>query len=340
MGGSRARIAWGLSALACVGVTRTSSAQEATRLGAEPIRVDYASPPGCPSEEDFLAGVLARTARARRAPDRGPASTFVVTLEGTHGESTGHLVLRRAGVAETERDVTGDTCEEVASALALIAALAIDPNASTSPVPTPPPVVPTTDASRETMKTPAPREAPAAPKPEAEWQFGASVGASVTAGVAPEALVGVPIAVHAVAPASAPIGPTFHLAFERTSSGAVDVQGGAATFTWTVAVVEGCPHRWRWGAVGVEPCLRFEGGALRGQGSRINPAREDTRGWFALGAIGRAEWTFAGPLFLEIETGLRAPFVRTTYYFEPDTTIYRAPAIGALAGLGVGARLL
>jgi hypothetical protein len=276
---------------------------------AEPIRVEYSAPSTCPGEDEFLTEVRARTARG------DGRVTFVVTVT----ETTGHLVVRTVD-GETERDVDGDTCAEVVAALSLIAALTIDPSAA--PTPAPPPSV----VTREAL--------PLIVIERPRWRWGASVDAGISAGLAPNAIVGVPVSLHAIAPQAFSV----HLGFERAASGSIDVTGGAATFTWTVATLEGCPHRWTWRGVSAEPCLRVEGGALQSRGERIVPAREDTHGWFALGAVGRAEWLFAGPAFVELDAGLRAPFTRTTYFFEPNTTIYRAAAVSGLAVAGVGVR--
>jgi hypothetical protein len=32
--------------------------------------------------------------------------------------------------------------------------------------------------------------------------------------------------------------------------------------------------------------------------------------------------------------------VRTTYFFQPDTTVYRSPTVGAVVGAGLGVRFL
>src|SRR6185436_14410986 len=62
------------------------------------------------------------------------------------GETTEHLALRGADGTDTERKVSGDTCSEVVSALALIAAIAVDPepaaNPKPAPAPQPPPIAP------------------------------------------------------------------------------------------------------------------------------------------------------------------------------------------------------
>jgi hypothetical protein len=60
----------------------------------------------------------------------------------------------------------------------------------------------------------------------------------------------------------------------------------------------------------------------------------------ALGATGRARWLFLGPVFLELDAGLRFPLTRTRYFFEPDTTVDEPPTVGWTAGAGLGVRFL
>jgi hypothetical protein len=167
-----------------------------------------------------------------------------------------------------------------------------------------------------------------------------TVDAAFTTGVVPHTLFGVPVAVELGTRMGPRLRPSLRLGFERASSGAVDVGGPTAEFTWTVGFLEACPHRWTFGLLDVTPCLRVEGGALEGVGAKITSAHDDTRPWFSIGAVGRAEWALVSGLFLDFEGGFRAPLSRTTYFFEPDTTIYRAPAVGALAAAGLGLRFL
>src|SRR5262249_30238008 len=121
------------------------------------IRIEYDGPPTCPSADAFFAEVAARTRRARRATDGAPARTFIVAVRNGEGGSTGHLAIRALGGSTSEGEAAGDTGEGVGSAVALSAAPAVDPSASTraieptpapseSPPPPPPPAPPATAA--------------------------------------------------------------------------------------------------------------------------------------------------------------------------------------------------
>src|SRR5262249_31537182 len=101
-----------LAALAFAGAARAEA-------GDVPVRVVYGAPTGCPSEDAFFAEVAARTPRARRAAEEAPARTFEVSLMKGSEASFGRVTIRDADGTASERDVTGDTCGEVVSALAL-----------------------------------------------------------------------------------------------------------------------------------------------------------------------------------------------------------------------------
>jgi hypothetical protein len=327
-----------------------------TRARAEPlevgIHVEYAAPAGCPSADAFFQAIRARApgARERAAPAPGP--TFVVSIDSAGPETSGHLSFRAEDGSERERSVTGDTCEEVVSALALIAALAIDPDAAARPPaaiggpPAPPPACP----PPATVIVPAPAAprgprlaAPAAPAsagafPRRSFELALGVDASLAFGVGPRPLFGTPVWLALAALASGRLRPVARIGFERASSGVSDASGPTATFTWTVGFAEICPHRWTLGSVSFEPCGLFEGGVVDAAGVNVVPARRTAAARFALGVLGRAEWSIMGPVFLDFEGGARAPLERTAYFFEPDALFYESPAVAGFGGVGVGAR--
>lgn len=123
----------------------------------EPVRLEYASPVACPDRAAFEARVLARTARALFVASDPDARTFEVTLEsGAH--PSGRLTVRRGGVVEGTRDVHADTCTDVADALALVVALAIDPSLLAGPVAS----APSSATTSPSTSSPAPSAAPSA----------------------------------------------------------------------------------------------------------------------------------------------------------------------------------
>ena len=62
-----------------------------------------------------------------------PGRTFEINVDAVGGRSRGRLRILAAGGEATAREVSAGSCDEVASALALVTALAIDPDAPLSP---------------------------------------------------------------------------------------------------------------------------------------------------------------------------------------------------------------
>jgi hypothetical protein len=326
-------MASGMVLVAGLGVPRIAASQPSE----EPVRVEYQGPPVCPSESAFFDAVLARTPRARRAPDSAPARTFVVDLKSSNDESTGRLLIRAVDGTSTEREVTGDTCDEVVSALALITALAVDPSAVTRPMALAKPAAPSEAPVRASAGETA---APVAPSDDRRWHLAMNIDASAATGAAPRALIGPSAVVQIILPKSLGLAPSIHLGFELASTGDVDQNGPTASFSSTLGRLELCPNWWTWGSMNLEPCALLEAGALSGSGSNVVPSRSNTHAWIAAGAVGRAEWFFYRAIFLDLEGGLRVPFYRTSFFFEPNTPIYETSPVGGLVGVGLGARFL
>jgi hypothetical protein len=159
-------------------------------------------------------------------------------------------------------------------------------------------------------------------------------------GGAPAPLFGASFAVAATRPREGWFVPTIRLGIGAASTGTVAVPGGAATFSSVAGAVEGCPGGWTLGRWHLEPCLRLEAGVVAAQGERVVQPRTDTHPWVAAGAVGRAEWRFFAGFFADFAAGVSVPVVRTTFFFEPDVTIYRTAPVGGMFSAGLGLRFL
>ena len=142
---------------------RPARAQDAP----EPIHLDYQASPGCPDEAAFLNRVRSRTGRARFVGPAARARRFSVTIDAGASGATGRVVVVETDGVEHTRHLDAGTCEDVADALGLIVALAIDPRASSAPSPPPPepaaagePHPPGDSALPSPSATPAPAPSP------------------------------------------------------------------------------------------------------------------------------------------------------------------------------------
>ncbi|XYH94246.1 hypothetical protein ACMHYB_41390 [Sorangium sp. So ce1128] len=95
--------------------------------GVEPIRVRLEAHAGCPSEMSFVEQVRARTPKVRTAARGERARTFTIAVVRDGALSRGRLTIEERDGSSSSRAVSGRTCDEVVSAMALVTALAIDP---------------------------------------------------------------------------------------------------------------------------------------------------------------------------------------------------------------------
>jgi hypothetical protein len=163
----------------------------------EPVRLFYQAANGCPDESSFVARIRARSPRARVAWPGEAAREFTITLDDAP-RASGSVTVKAVDRTEGGRRVEARTCAEVADALALVIALAIDPHASTGsepprmpPQPVSPPPSPTADTFAA-LANPAPPTASDARTVNGGARGELAVGADLTVaeGVAPRALVG------------------------------------------------------------------------------------------------------------------------------------------------------
>jgi len=157
--GSRGRVNVAILALVAWPLLLESSAaiaEEAT----EPIRLTYQASDGCPDEDGFVARVLARTGRVRPAWRGEAARSFLVTARAGPPAS-GQVTIRQEDGRESSRVLQGETCTDVVDAMALVAALAVDPRARVSPM-TAGAAVPAPSAASSAASAPGPTPAPTA----------------------------------------------------------------------------------------------------------------------------------------------------------------------------------
>ena len=98
----------------------------------EPIRLEYHAGAGCPNEAAFRTSVRGRTDRARFVESRDASRTFVVQVD-SGARAWGRVTVTDEERHQLTRSVQADTCGEVADALGLVVALAIDPHATIAP---------------------------------------------------------------------------------------------------------------------------------------------------------------------------------------------------------------
>jgi hypothetical protein len=342
-------------------ITLFRTTGHAEPVASEAVRVETRGELACGTAERFLQTVFARTPRAREARDAEPGRTFHVAIRRNadglfHGELVVSETARPSGESG-RRVISGEACSEVFDALALFAALSVDPEASTAELPD--------EAVKPAAAPVAPSEpshappAPSAPLPvrsstpagpdargprsaSTAWRLrgGAHVGA-MSAGLSSELLLVMPFveggfgrdAKRAVA-----FSPAARLWFSAPGGSTRATVQGPASLHWTTARLDACPLEINLlPTLASRPCLTLAGGTLRASGVTIAYPTRRRLPWASLGVVTRLEWRFLGFIALEGALGVDLPPWRNAFHFDPATPIYRVPVAlwHASAGLGV-----
>jgi hypothetical protein len=336
-----------------------ASAQGSASNASEPLRVDYRREGACPDGDAFFGAVRARTEKARPATSGEAARTLKVTVAEEARGSRGTLAIVAAdGASSTSvREVRAATCDDVVSALALVAALAIDPEARTTPValaPAPAPSAssaPPSDAGAPDAAPPSsastapsassPPSAPAPPSPPPTprstppesppgkpislgFEVGLGAEGSTVLATRPafSVLVGLDLARDSL------FSPAFTLRASRSLAGTAATSAGSASFVFSSVALEPCPLRVRLTeGVALLPCARIAVGYVDAAGSGITTPANATRLWGDVGAHARLNLAIGRFLSLDLHGGARVPLSRDRYYVEPDATVYEIPAV-------------
>ena len=331
----------------------------------EPLTVDYVAPEGCPAAASFFTDISSRTRRARAARLGERARVIHVRIVRRGDGHLGTLAIEDTSGTGTAREVAGGACSEVASALALVAALAVDPRASTAPHPpaetretgappgttatgpTEPPATaasgPATPPAATVQREPAPDRAskpPTPPRPDgAPRRTSFAVGAAAEIAMVADAVVSLRIFGDMDFQREGDIlAPSFRIALARSLDRDKRAAIGGATLRWTQGALDGCPLRLAIGSrFALRPCLATTAGILEAAPD-IGAARSRTRPWVTLGAHARAVWAPVDRLAIEAEAGVIAPLYRESFFFEPNVPVYEAPAVAFAGRFGASLR--
>jgi hypothetical protein len=348
----RARsLRFALQSLAAVAVVFLASASRAQTSPS--VELDFTSEPPCPDRVAFMRWVEARVGRSIQW--QGGNFAFDVDVLRKGDEFHGHL-RSRSGQYVTERDLSGKNCADVVAGLALVAALALDPNASTAPQPVPiepqpAPQAPPKPPPQAQPKPPAPPTAPPVPPPmvpppapesEVPATYALSILGTlgVDSGPAPVSLIALGPKVVAELFSPSPWQPSFGLGFAYARTGFLGPEDASADFRWLVVRLSGCP-------LGAEI---VKGGRLRGCGLAdigsmsaegrdgvIDVTETTNQLWVATGLGPTFSYHPVSPLYVELGAGALLSWNRPTYQFEqPTSEIHEVPVLAFSAHIGLG----
>ncbi len=364
----------------CLGVLMAASLGLASRTArAEDTVVAHLevhSPPSCEDAEQFFAEIHARTHRVRLpTPGETPDVSLLVWLERREQGFVGELLVTPSDGPASRRRLSSETCAALASSLALVAALSIDPSASTenmppvhggargmaapapseeppSPPPPPPPappmpqpvVAPPPPPPAE-PPPPPPLESPPPPAPLSRWRVAAGLHAGTLGLAAPGIVADGDLFADLSLDSPRVLSPSFRLSVHTTLDTTVSAGqgGGGGSFAWAYGRAEACPVQIVFTASLVaRPCVAIDVGALSAGGRGEAQTSSPVRPWTAGDGLARLDWTprlrDGWELVLEIQGGVAFPMVRETFKLWPATYVYEPPLAAGVSGLGVGVR--
>jgi len=304
---------------------------------ASPIATQYDAPEECPAEPEFLEDLMSRVDAIRR-PDSGDSPWRIhVTLRASEDEFTGEITVEAGDGTATTRRVDGPHCNEVVSALALIAAVTIEATvearaaerASMVPI-APSPTRPEVDR---------PARSPAADQRRAinrDWTTGArflSMGA-----VAPAMLQGGAMYVGYEPPRSG-FDTRLRLSMAWFPSRRFEVDGSPAEVGWSGLRLEGCPVRLGLSDAAIlAPCVTAGLGQLRAKGD-FEAGRVSASTWVDVGVGGELELPVYGNLTVGLQAAAIAPLTRDKLVFDgPSAVVHEPPRVGVFLAAGIAMR--
>jgi hypothetical protein len=286
-----------------------------------PYHIEYDAAPDCSSRAVFVQELLTRTPLVREAQPDEEGATFVVKLVDNGGTVAGELTFRESLGGETRRAVSGSTCDEVVPALALIAAVLVDPEALSRKAPEPERIV----------EPERPREKPS------RLRFGGAAGVSLASAVSPNLGIGGFVEFAAEHESDGRRSFAFGVALHRTWSETYSTPDGDADFTWTAARGWFCPislpNR---GVFAFSPCAAIEAGQLHAEGSRTLDEDEASVFWLAAAPLLRLELRPVRVLSIFADGLAVFPLLREySFRFDPETEVFSTPTVGWAAQAGV-----
>jgi hypothetical protein len=324
----------------------------------ESVSLDFRASAGCPNREQFISRVRARTERVRFV-DAGSANASGLHVQADYEGDRAVGRLRLGDGREAERLVTGKTCPDVISALALIAAVAIDPTAISDPSESVAAIAPSASIPEpesqargvEAQAPPSPETPAAGPASHAPlpWFGGAGARGEISRGFGPRTITLAGASVFGEV--GLDLGGSWRSAarlaalLEQSPTVVPDQMpdSAAATFTLLAGRLSICPVEFSpRPSFRVRPCAELELGQLTGKGrpvanGAVTSLHSGTMTRVAVGQTLQGRIRLASRVWLELEMALREPLLRQNFVFhDPDVTVTSAPVVELGGALGLG----
>jgi hypothetical protein len=304
---------------------------------AVPIRVNYDAPASCPNQDAFYDSVRARTDRVRKAQGNEPRVD--VNVRVTRGERGFHGEMRQVvNQSETSaRSVDGETCKEVAEALAFTVALSFDPEAH---APSPPDATPPKPPPAPPASSPPTVQQPPATPPAAGAHLELEVGLSVLGTVVETAgfATGGALSAMLLRRANASTSSGVQLSLMYAGTGLLTAPDDHSTRFGALAL-DACPFRYHRGAWEFAPCALATLGFLGLTGRGVSDPETVEHGWWSAGIDVQMSVLLGRGVVFESALAATVPLVRHRYYTNsPEQVVTETPVVSPLLRLGLGYR--
>ncbi|MBX3202223.1 MAG: hypothetical protein KF894_29100 [Labilithrix sp.] len=345
--GAWERLVFGVVCAASVLGWTARDARAAEDAGAARFHLAYEAPTGCPERKDFLAAIHARTTRPELAAPGESAPELTVSIEAAGDRTVGRLDVLEPGGEPQRRTVASRTCAEVAKALALVAALLLDPDAhagsdAIAEPPEPGPLDPAPPAARPRARQPRARR-PERTRPDEDARrvaLSAGIALGAIGGVGPAiapragALFDVELAPRApAAGVTLRLAPSFRVAADVAATSS-DLASGAQHYLWLGGTLGACPARLSLGThIRLAPCGALQIGVHSGRTTAVTNPTASSDPWLAPLAGVRLEWALGSSVSLELQGDVAFPLLRSRFFLAPSTTIFEMPGITGVGSL-------
>ncbi len=302
------------------------------------LRLDYRAPPSCPTATVFEAEVW------RRLSPEGVRATEQRSLGVTIAQDAlgyrGTLRVSESSDGASGRELGSADCGELVRALALVAAVVLNPAEGTPAVPAVPapatsvaPVI--AEPKAAPVATPAYEPAPRPSSPRGRVVVVGAVAGGLQSGIGGDLVWSPRIALgaeyHSI---HWPWGVGVRFSGSR-ATGDTSTSLGTADFVWTSGRVELCPIWRASGGVMVSACGLVEAGEVRGS---IGTTQK-SHSLLAPGGLVRVEGRAFWPLWLYGDVGVTRPLARAKFFIQGQggehKLVYQLPEVVLAAGLGL-----
>lgn len=317
-----------ISKLLCVSLIATALGGTSPAAAQQKLIESYDAAASCPDSAWFEAEVRRRLSGAEPV-----SGALRVSVEQADGRFSGAIERVGASADFGKREVSHESCAQVVQALALIGALWLAPDAEAEVAPPPPAPAPSGAATPPARV--APRESRAITPNDVRFTHGPALGIAAQERVAPDLRFGPRLAYH-VAWERPRHEAELRLAWTHLASERIPVAESAdAKLTYDAATLRWCEGVVLFERLVVGPCLAFDLGVLRGTGDVNGVSVTRAALWASAGLTAKLAVRVAGPLFIELSSGLLYPLSRSSFHFAaPDEDPMQRPIFNVPRRLG------